>query len=104
MFNAVGSASCGSDCYLACALSRLRTYLDYAAGDLVGRPPFEVEQRARLNLSQSANGNLIFHIEGVEPARLKEGSVSYIVLAVVSGVLIRLAIACVYSRRVYWND
>jgi hypothetical protein len=104
VFNAVGGASCGSVCYPACALSRLRTCLDDAAGDLVGRPLFEVEQRARLNLSQSANGNLTFHIEGVDSARLKEGSVSYIVLAVVSVVLIRLAIACVYSRRIYWND
>jgi hypothetical protein len=65
---------------------------------------FEVVPRARLNLSQSANGNLIFHIEGVGSARLKEGSVSFIVLAVVSVVLIRLAIVCVYSRRIYWND
>jgi len=30
--------------------------------------------------------------------------VSYIVLAVVSVALIRLALVCVYSRRIYWDD
>ena len=29
---------------------------------------------------------------------------SYIVVAVVSVSLIRLAIACAYSRRIYWDD
>ena len=35
---------------------------------------------------------------------LRRGSVSYIVLAVLSAALIRLAIACVYSRRIYWDE
>jgi NADH:ubiquinone oxidoreductase subunit 2 (subunit N) len=41
---------------------------------------------------------------GAMRSRDKEGSVSYIVLAVLSAALIRLAIACVYSRRIYWDE
>jgi hypothetical protein len=35
---------------------------------------------------------------------IKEGSVSYIVLAVLSVALIRLAIACVYPSRADWGE
>jgi hypothetical protein len=53
----------------------------------------------------SVNENLTLHTEGwLARFLFKEGSVSYVVLAVLSVALIRLAIAYVYPIQANWDE
>jgi hypothetical protein len=85
----------------------LRLELRLTVLDLLGDGPLQRLQPLGGHALDDASGPLRSNSEpGCEhgPKCYKEGSVSYIVLAVVSVSLIRLAIACVYSRRIYWDE